>query len=129
MLMRPKPKMLNRLPRILRTPQQHTIRPLRRPQRQLIDGQTLASSLLDPSSCCRREAQGRDRHLGDSEQACVICDGADYDEDFGVLGCVRFVACKAREGDWGPVYARGEEAAEKDAVEVAVGAACVIVGG
>lgn len=84
-LMRPKAKMLNSLS-ILRSPQQHTITPLRRPQRQLIKRQALPASLLDPSTSSAGEAKGCDCHFWDGQGADVVGDGADDDEDFGVFG-------------------------------------------
>ena len=93
MLMRPKAEMLHGLPRILRPPQQHAIGSLGRPQRQLINRQTLASSLLDPRSRCAGEPQSGNGHLGDGQEAHVIGDGADDDEDLGVFGRVGGVAC------------------------------------
>lgn len=122
MLMRPKPKVLNRLPRILRPPKQQRIRSRRRPKSQLIKRETLPTSLLDPRTRRSREMQGRDCQLRDLEQADVVRDGADYDEGF--LGALHF--CEAREGHGWAVDARGEEAAEDDAVEGGGGAACIV---
>ena len=81
-LMRPKPKMLNRLPRILRPPKQQRILPRRLPKRQLIQRQTLPTSLLNPRACRGGEMQCRDSQGFDFEQACVVRDGADHDEGF-----------------------------------------------
>lgn len=133
--MRPKPKMLHRLPRVLRSPYQQCIAPRRRPQRQLIQRQTLSSRLLDPSSCSSREPQCRNAHLGDCQKARVICDGADHDDGFvrfnafrgfgvGFCGRVGGVAGETGERDGWAVDAGHEKAAEDDAVEGAVGAAC-----
>jgi len=119
MLMRPKAKMLDRLPRILRPPQQQRIRPRRRLQRQLIQRQTLPSRLLDPGACRGRKVQRRDCQLREFEQPGVVCDGADDDEGF--LGAGHFR--EAAEGHGWAVDAGGEEAAEDDAVEGGGGAA------
>jgi len=118
MLMRPKPKMLDRLPRILRPPQQQRIRPRRRLQCQLVQRQTLPPRLLDPRARRCREVQRRDRQLRDFQEARVVRDGADDDE--GLLGAGHFR--EAAEGHGGAVDAGGEEAAEDDAVEGGGGA-------
>jgi len=125
MLVRPKTKMLHTLPRILRPPQQHTIPPRRRPQRQLIQRQTLPPGFLNSRSGRGGEAQGRDGEFGDGEKAGIVSYGADYDEDFGGGGGVGGVGCEAGEGEGGAVDAGGEEAAEEDAVEGRGGAACL----
>lgn len=130
--------MLDRLPRILRSPHQQRIRPRRRPQRQLIERQTLPPRLLNPLPRRGREPQRRHRHFRHREQTRIIGDGANNNDGFvsrrfgifggGVVG-VGFgrgggdVAGEAGEGEGGAVDAGGEEAAEDDAVEGAVGAA------
>ena len=81
--MRPEPKMLHRLPRILRPPQQQRVPPRRRPERQLIQRQALPARLLDPRPRRRREVQRRHSHfLRHLEQTRVVGDGADDDDDF-----------------------------------------------
>ncbi len=126
--------MLHRLPRILRSPHQQRVTPRRRPQRQLIQRQTFAARLLDPGARRGREAQGRDADFRDGEQTGVVGDGADDDDGLvrdvggrvgvGFCGGVGGVAGEAGEGEGGAVDAGGEEAAEDDFVEGAVGAAC-----
>lgn len=88
--MRPKPKMLHRLPRILRSPQQECITPRRRPQRQLIHRQTLSSSLLNSCADGGGEVKGRNGELGNGQQASIVGYGTDYDE--GALGGGHFFA-------------------------------------
>lgn len=130
--MRPKPKMFHRLPRILRPPHQKRPAPRRRPQRQLIQRQTLPPGLLDPRARRGGEPQRRDGDLGHGEQARVIGDGADNDDGFvagdvggrvgvGFGGGVGGVAGEAGEGERRAIDAGGEEAAEDDAVEGGVG--------
>ena len=121
--MRPKAKMLDGLPTILRSPQQHAITPLWCPQRQLINRQAFTPCLFDPGSCGAREAECSYGQLGHGEEADVVCDCADDDEGFGVLGCVGGVSCETGEGDGRAVDAGHEEAAEEDFVEGAVCAA------
>ena len=126
--------MLHRLPRILRSPYEQRVTPRRRPQRQLIQRQTLPARLLDPGARRGREAQGRDADFGDGEQTGVVGDGADDNDGLvrdvggrvgvGFCGGVGGVAGEAGEGEGGAVDAGGEEAAEDDFVEGAVGAAC-----
>lgn len=122
--------MLDRLPRILRSPQQQRVAPRRRPERQLVQCQALAASLLDPRSRGGGEVERRDRELlGHFEQARVVGDGAD--DDNGLVGRGHLLAGAARrehaeagEGERGPVRARHEESAQNDFVEVGVGFAC-----
>lgn len=119
MLMRPEAEMLDRLPRVLRSPQQQRVRPRRRLQRQLVQRQALPARLLDPRARCGREVQGRDGQLREREQARVVRHGADDDERF--LGAGHFR--EAAEGHGRAVDAGGEEAAEDDPVEGRGGAA------
>lgn len=113
--------MLNRLPRILRPPQQQRILTRRLLQRQLIQRQTLTPRLLDPCPRGRSEMECCDGHGLDFQQTRIVRDGADYDEGF--LGAGETL--EAREGHWGAVDAGHEEAAEDDAVECRGSAACV----
>lgn len=129
--MRPKPKMLDRLAGVLRSPQQKRIATRRPPQRQLIKRQTLASCLLDTSTRGRREAESGDCEFGNCEQAGVVGDGTHDNE--GALGWLHFLAGaaagehgKAGEGERGAVDAGHEEAAEDYFVEVGVRTACVL---
>ena len=120
--MRSKTKMLHRLPRILRSPQQQRITTRRRPQRQLIHRQALSSSLLNSCAGCGREVESGDREFRDGQEACVIGYGADYDK--GALGWCHFLAGaaagehdEAGEGHWGAVDAGHKEATKDDFVE------------
>ena len=131
--MRPKPKMLHRLPRILRSPQQQRITPRRRPERQLIERQALPARLFDPRPRRGCEAQRRDGELlRHGEQTGVVGDGANDDDGLGRRGNLLARAAggehgEAGEGERGPVGAGHEEPAEDDFVEVRVGFACVDV--
>ena len=78
--MRPKAKMLHRLSRILRSPQQQRITPCRMSHRQLIQRQALPPSLFNPRTSSSGEVKSRDGEFGDSEKTGVVCDGADDDE-------------------------------------------------
>ena len=78
--MRPKPKMLHRLSRILRTPEQQRIAPRRMSHRQLIHCQALSPRLFNPRTSSSGEVESRDGEFGDSEKTGVVCDGADDDE-------------------------------------------------
>ena len=66
--------------------------------------------------------------FGHREQAVVIGDGADYDDDLVSVGRVFGVGAgdvdDAGDGHWGTVDPGHEEAAEDYFVEVGVGAAC-----
>ena len=78
--MRPKAKMLHRLSRILRSPQQQCITPRRVSHRQLIQRQALAPCLFNPRTSSSGEVKSRDGEFGDSEKTRVVRDGADDDE-------------------------------------------------
>ena len=80
MTMRPKPKMLHRLSRILRTSEQQCITPRRMSHRQLIHCQALSPRLFNPRTSRSSEVESRDGEFGDSEKTSVVCDGADDDE-------------------------------------------------
>lgn len=80
MTMRPKAKMLNRLSRILRPPQQQRITPRRMSHRQLIQRQALPARLFNPRASRSGEVESRDGEFGNGEEAGVVCDGADDDE-------------------------------------------------
>ena len=131
--------MLHRLSRILWSPHQQRITPRRRPQRQLIQRQALPSRLLDPRARSSREPQCRDADFGYVQQTSIIGDGANYDNGFvgdigsgvgvGFCGGVGGVAGEAGEGERWTVDAGGEEAAEDNFVEGAVGSACGLDGG
>jgi len=129
MLMRPKPKMLHRLPRILRAPQQQRPCPRRLPHRQLIQRKTLPARLLN--ACPRRacEPQCRDAQFGDLDQAVIVGHGSDDDDGLvrmclGVM-CVCGGGDYAGEGHGWAVGLRHEEAAENGGVEAGVSAACM----
>ncbi len=124
--MRPKPKMLDRLARILRSSQQQRITPRRRPECQLIKRQTLASSLLDASARGGGEVESGDCEFWNCEQTGVVGNSADDNE--GALGGLHFFGGaaagehgEAGEGEGGTVDAGHEEAAEDYFVEVGVG--------
>ena len=122
--MGPKPKVLHRLPRILRSPQQQRITPRRRPERQLIQSQALAARLLDPSPRGSREVERRNgEFLRYLEQAGIVGDGADDDDGFDCRGNLLAGAAggehgETAEGEGGAVGAGHEEAAENNFVEV-----------
>ena len=118
--MRPKPKMLHRLSRILRSPQQQRVRARRRPQSQLIHRQALPTRFLDPCSRSRCESQRRDSQLGDGEQTRVVGDCANDDE--GLFGAGH--GGETGKGHGRAIDAGHEEAAEHDAVEGGGGTAC-----
>ena len=88
--MRPKPKMLHRLSRILRTPEQQCITPRRMSHRQLIQCQALSPGLFNPRTSSSGKVESRDGEFGDSKKTGVVCDGADDDE--GAVGGSEFFA-------------------------------------
>ena len=83
------------------------------PDGELVEGQCLASSLEDALLGGGREAEGSDGELGELEQADVIGDGADNDDDLGItLRSVLSLLHNARKGNGWAVDLGEEEAVE-----------------
>ena len=122
--------MLDRLPRILRPPQQQRITPRRLPLRQLIQRQALAASLQNARARRVREPERRDAEFRQFQRAGVVRHGPHHDDRlvlvlvFGLLG--RGGRDDAGDGDGGAVGLGHVEAAEDGFVEGGVGAACVL---
>lgn len=108
-----KSKMLHSLSTVLWTPNKHCVLPERCPERELIDRETLTTCLLDAGTRCSGETQSGDSELGNGEQAYVIRDGGDGDDDFFWTG----EPGKSREGERGAVDTAGEEPPENNGVE------------
>lgn len=125
--------MLNRLSRILRTTEQKGVCTSGSPHRQLIEGQNLTTSLLDPGPSGGGESESGNGQLGDGEEAVVVGDGSDHDDGLALVFLCGALALgdgyEAGEGDGRSVDAGHEEAAENDLVEVGVGTTCFVCGG
>jgi len=126
--MRTHAEMLDRLSRILRSPQQHNIAAGRMLHGQLIQSQALTTSLFDPRAGGGGESESRDVQLGYNKETVVICDGADDGDGLVGVGLLCGLG-----GDFGgdtgdghrrAVDAGHEEASEDDFVEVGVSSAC-----
>lgn len=92
-----------------------------RRQRQLVEGEHLASGGDDAGAGALGHAQGRHAQLGHLEQARVVGDGSD---DGGRLGLLALHELRELgEGHRGAVGLGHVEAAEDDGVELGVGAA------
>jgi hypothetical protein len=122
MAVRSKSEMLDCLSGILRPAQQQCIRTSRGSQSQLIDGQALSTSLLNSGACRSGKPQSGNVEFWDSEEAVVICDGADHNNGLvfvrlcGVLSCC--FRDDTRKRHWRTVDAGHEKAAENDLIEV-----------
>ena len=87
------------------------------PDRELVKGQDLASSLEDALLGGDREAEGGNGELGDLEQTDIVGDGADDDDDLGVtLGCVLGLLHDAGKGN-GRAVDLGEEETVEDGLK------------
>ena len=104
--MRAKAEVLHCFTCVLRATEQDDVGAGRRTQRQLVEGQALAASLLDARTGSRRETQSADAQLRHLIEAVVIRDGTDNGAD---LALVRLARVRVRgdsddlgEGDGGP---------------------------
>jgi len=89
---------------------------------ELVEGDGLAAGSGDAGTGGGGEAESRNVHLGDDEEAVVIGDGANNDDGL-VLVAVLEVGGNARERHGGAVDARHEQAAEDNLVEGSISAA------
>lgn len=124
MLVRAKAEVLDRLPSVLRSPNEKSVTSSRRPQRKLVESQSLASDCLDPGASGGCEPQGSDGELGNRKKTVVVSDGTDNDNGFVVVVgrvWVGTVLDDAGDRDRGPVDLRHKETAEDSLVEGTVG--------
>jgi len=98
------------------------------PESKLIQGNSLATSSLNPGTGSCGESQGSDRHLWDGQETIVIGHGTNNDNSpLGILGSilvddgVRCVTGDLAQGHRGTVDLGHEQAAEHRLVESAVG--------
>lgn len=91
-------------------------------ERELIEGQDLAASLLDAGTSRLSDVESSDGDLGDREDALVISDGSDDNED-GIGSLALSMRSDLLEGDRGAVGAGHDQAAEHDLVEVSLSTA------
>ena len=113
--------MLDRLPRILRSTQQHRIRACGSPHGQLVEREALAAGFKNPSPHRRREPQRGNGHLGDLEEPVVVRDGADDDDRLALVCFGGVLICgdgdDARDAHRRSVRAGHEETAKDGLVE------------
>jgi hypothetical protein len=97
----------------------------------LVDGESLTTSLLDAGAGRGSEAHGSDGELGELKEAVVVSDGTDNDNGLALVGLgVRLVGGSRDdlgEGDGGAVDLGHHKTAEDNLVEGSVGAAYVAV--
>ena len=96
--------MLDRLSGVLWPSNKYCIRTCGCPERQLINGQTLAASELDSFAGRGREAQGRDGHFRHIEQTNIVGDGSYSYDDF-IFACS---GRQPRERYWRAINPAGE---------------------
>jgi hypothetical protein len=92
----------------------------------LVDGESLTTSLLDAGAGRGGEAHGSDGELGELEKTDIVGDGADNDNGLASVGLGGVLVGSGRddlgEGDRGTVDLRHHQTAEDDLVEGSVGA-------
>lgn len=89
---------------------------------KLIEGDNLTAGLLDTGAGSLSNVEGSDGNLGAGEDAVIISDGSDDDED-GLGGLSLSMRSELLEGDGRSVGAGHNQAAEDDLVEVSLGTA------
>ena len=82
MLVRTHAKVLNSFPRIPLTAEQHSVGTSWGTKSKLVEGKRLSTSLQDTFLGTLGKAKGGNRELGDLQQADVIRDGADLNNNF-----------------------------------------------
>lgn len=122
MAVRAKAEVLDGLTSVLGATEEEGVSPGGRAERKLVQGQHLTAGLLDPGSGGGGEAEGRDRELGDGQDAVVIGNGADDDDGLALVG-FGGVLDDAGERDGRAVDPGHEQAAQHDFVEVGISAA------
>jgi hypothetical protein len=75
-------KVLNSFPRIPLAAEQHRVGTSWATKGELVESEGFSTSLQDTFLGTLGKAKGSNRELGDFQQADVICDGADLNDDF-----------------------------------------------
>merc|ERR1719163_1049180 len=104
-----------------RATEEHSAKTKRRPQRQLVESQALATSLHDPCASTLGETQSANSHLRHIDQAPVISDAADDARNFSILVLHKFAQLGQRK--WRFVPAAHVQTLEDDLVELGFSAA------
>jgi len=87
-------EMLHSLSGVLGSSEEKCVCACGRPHGQLINGQALSTSLLDPSTCSGGESESSDVELGNCEKTVVVCNGADYNDRLVLVGfCGSLCGC------------------------------------
>lgn len=115
-------EVLESLTGVLGATEQESVAAGGRTESQLVQGQSLTTGGKDAGTGGGSESKGGDGDLGDLEQAVVVGDGTDDDDDLSLLA-LGDLALDTREGDGGSVHAGHKQATENDLVEVGVGSA------
>lgn len=109
-------EVLESLTGVLGATEQEGVAASGRTESQLVQGQGLTTGGKDAGTSGGGESESSDGDLGDLEQAVVVGDGTNNDDDL-VLAVLGDLALDARERDGGSVHTGHKEAAENDLVE------------
>jgi len=106
------------------TPQEQSVRPSRRPKRELVQGQYFTTSVYNPLLCPAGESEGGDGEFGEAGEAYVVGNGADSDNDLTLIGGTRRdLFGNGGEGNGRTIDFGHEESLENDFVKACVCAA------
>lgn len=108
-----KAKVLNSLTSVLRSTQQKGVCASRSPESQLVQSQSLTTSLLDSGSGGSSESESSNGELGEVEKTVVIGDCAD--NDYGLAG--RFIVLLDGGYETGEGHRRTVDAGHKKATK------------
>jgi len=115
-------EVLNSLTCVLGSTQEESIGASRSTQGELVQSQSLTTSLLNSGSGGSGKAESSDRQLGDVEEAVVVSNGSNDHNSLSLLS-VGNVGDNARDGHWRAVDSGHEQSAKNNFVEVGLGAA------
>jgi hypothetical protein len=129
-LVRTETEVLDSLAGVLGSSQQNNIASSRVSQSQLVQSQSLTTSLLDPGTGSSGESECGNVQFGDCEETVVICNGSDNSNCLVLVsllgGLGLCLGDNARNRDGRTVDARLKKALKNDLVEVGVGATCAL---
>lgn len=125
MLVGAEAEVLNSLTGVLGAAEQQGVAAGRGAESQLVEGQCLTTGGKNAGTGGGGKSQSGDGNLGDREEAVVVGDGTNNNDDLALI-LLRDLALDARKGDGGSVDAGHEKAAKDDLVEVRVRSAYMI---
>lgn len=121
--MRTHAEVLDSLTGVLGSTQDQSVAAGRGTQSKLIQGDGLTTGLDDASTSSGGETQSSDSDLGEGQEAVVIGDGSDNDDD-ALLALLVDVADDTGQRNGGAVDLGHKETSEDDLVEAGVRSAC-----